>query len=368
MRHSPFIAAAVAGLVAVLPLAADAQSGFGPQPGTMHAKRVEVMDNSGFDRPLPAFSMLIPAHWQTEGGVVWTPNAPCAGLGFRIRFHAHSPDRTYGVGVMPQSQWSQNSMGYPDRSGCPQAEITSARQLIEAQLAALPVPARVVDFRERPDLRKGMAAIEQNQSSYGMTYRTRVEAGEALVAWQENGVEMRGSVAVVATLWEVSMEGSWGMPGYRATGGSSLPGYFAYAPAGALDLTVTEAIRKSIRPAPDWSRRIAQHAAVIARQNRDGARRRHQITMQTNAEINQMISEGWAEREAIRDRGQRESIEAIRGVETYHDPYHGGTVELDHSYEHAWQLDDGTYVLTDDNFFEPFRELGRSGQRLTPVP
>jgi hypothetical protein len=66
------------------------------------------------------------------------------------------------------------------------------------------------------------------------------------------------------------------------------------------------------------------------------------------------------------DRNQREFGEAIRGVETYADR-NGGTVELDHTYNHAWQLDDGSYVLTDDNFFEPYRDLGLSGERLQPV-
>ncbi|MGB5254107.1 MAG: hypothetical protein WBN68_15465 [Sedimenticolaceae bacterium] len=40
----------------------------------------------------------------------------------------------------------------------------------------------------------------------------------------------------------------------------------------------------------------------------------------------------------------RERSEAIRGVETYNDPYYGGDVELDNTYNNAWQLNDGTYI------------------------
>ncbi|MGB5493945.1 MAG: hypothetical protein WBM97_05655 [Sedimenticolaceae bacterium] len=40
----------------------------------------------------------------------------------------------------------------------------------------------------------------------------------------------------------------------------------------------------------------------------------------------------------------RERSEAIRGVETYNDPYYGRNVELDNTYNNAWQLNDGTYI------------------------
>lgn len=370
MRHRSLIAGAVSALMALAPVAAEAQqTGYGPRPGVVHAKRVDVMDNQGFGQPLPAFSLLVPTHWQAEGGIVWNQSA-CSGsgLGFDIRFHAQSPDGAYGIGVVPQARWSANSAGHADPSGCPQVEIASVRGLIEAIVGRLEGGVRVIDFRARPDLAKGYEALNADHSSYGMRYRTWIEAGEALVAFDAGGRQMRGTVAVVATMWEVSMEGSYGMPGFRAVGGQSMPGYFAYAPEGSLDLALTEMIRKSIVPGPEWSRQIARHSAVIARQNREGAQARHRITMQANAEISEIISSGWAERQAIQDRGYRESIETIRGVETFHDPYNGGTVQLDSTFEHHWQLGDGTYVMTDDHFFEPFRDLGVDGQRLTPVP
>ena len=72
----------------------------------------------------------------------------------------------------------------------------------------------------------------------------------------------------------------------------------------------------------------------------------------------------WRSGNESSDRMQRESTEAIMGVETYNDPYYGGTVQLDHTYDNAWQLNDGSYVLTNDAMFEPYRDLGVDGQRL----
>jgi hypothetical protein len=43
-------------------------------------------------------------------------------------------------------------------------------------------------------------------------------------------------------------------------------------------------------------------------------------------------------------------------------------VQLSSHYEHAWQLKDGTYLLTDDVNFDPSRDLGVQGQRLKKAP
>jgi len=39
-------------------------------------------------------------------------------------------------------------------------------------------------------------------------------------------------------------------------------------------------------------------------------------------------------------------------------------VELSGYYDHAWRLNDGTYVLSNDAGFDPWKDLGVQGQRL----
>ena len=54
------------------------------------------------------------------------------------------------------------------------------------------------------------------------------------------------------------------------------------------------------------------------------------------------------------DRIQRESIEGVRGVETYHDPIGEVNVQLDATYDNAWRVtNDDTYILTNDPNFNP---------------
>ena len=77
-----------------------------------------------------------------------------------------------------------------------------------------------------------------------------------------------------------------------------------------------------------------------------------------------MQADSWRLYNESSDYLSREASEAIRGVETYNDPYYGGTVQLDSSYEYAWQLNDGTYVLTNDASFEPYAATSQEGQLL----
>ena len=80
-----------------------------------------------------------------------------------------------------------------------------------------------------------------------------------------------------------------------------------------------------------------------------------------------MQMDSWRKQQESSDRGSREFNEYIRGVETYNDPINGGSVQLDNTYDNAWQLNDGTYVLTDDPSFNPYAATGQDGQRLEPT-
>ena len=66
------------------------------------------------------------------------------------------------------------------------------------------------------------------------------------------------------------------------------------------------------------------------------------------------------------DKNQREFVEMVRGVETYHEPVDGGVVQLDNTYNHAWRVRDGTYLLTNDPNFRP-GVVGLEGQELQKV-
>ena len=80
-----------------------------------------------------------------------------------------------------------------------------------------------------------------------------------------------------------------------------------------------------------------------------------------------MIVNGYNERMAIQDRTHRETMEAVRGVETYLNSS-GQPVQLDYTYRNAWQLADGSYFLTNDASFNPNATFNMDGRQLQAAP
>jgi hypothetical protein len=147
--------------------------------------------------------------------------------------------------------------------------------------------------------------------------------------------------------------------------GFAFPGYGVTAPNGKLNLTFFEAIRKTMQPNPQWSQRIANHNGAIAQVALEENRKRAAIIASSNAEIAKIREEAWNASQESADRRAREFGELIRGVETYNDgKAPGGTVQLSNLYNNAWRLTDGSYVLTNDASFQPYRDLGVDGQKL----
>lgn len=331
-----------------------------PAQQTFHAKRVHGLDNGA-----PAFSVLVPLDWQPQGGVVWG-QAPCNTYGFNFQWQAETADGLTGVALLPMHWWSTAGN---ELTNCRPQQIGSAREYLTLLVQALRPGAQVLDYRPRPDLVAETGLKPQRQAIYDFEMAQQPDAGEVLVAYRENGRDVRAAVSAVVTMWSTRAAPVMaGMPGFEVSGGMALPGWAVFAPDGQLNWQQGETIRKTISNNPAWERLIAKHVAEINRINRQGATDRHNITMAANREISQIISSGAAERDRINDRLHREQIESIRGVETYNDPINGGTVQLDHTYRHAWQLEDGTYFLTNDESFQPIQHLGVNGQRMTVAP
>lgn len=332
--------------------------------GALRVKQAEIVDANGFERPLVASTILVPADWRVEGGVFWRTAATACGKGYNFDWRATSPDGSTGIQILPMEQWQWNSWGMPDPMGCPTAQITSARDYIEDLVRRTRPGARILDFRERTDIEEELQQFNRTTPMPMGQAQSWVDVGEALIAYRQNGVDMRETVASAVVFNVTRIEPSMGMPGSEAWSGATLPGYAVRAPNGSLDFRMAEMIRKSIRSGPQWAARIAQHNAKIAGIQIQGARDRSRMIAQTGEEIRQMQADSWRLYNESGDRLARERAETIRGVETYDDPYHGGTVQLDNTYENAWQLNDGTYVLTDDASFEPYRIFGMDGRRL----
>lgn len=340
--------------------------GFIQARGVNHVQRIDIIDRNGFEKPLVATSVLIPAGWRTEGGIVWSTHSTC-GRGYNIDFQAVSADGFSGLHIFPMQQWHWSSTGMPSGTFCPSLQITSIKQYIDSMIQQDRPGARMLDYRPRPDIAQQFQHLSHVTPMPMGEMRAWVEAGEALIAYHKNGVDMRESIASAVMFSLMRMQGMAGVPDSDFLTAATFPGFAMRAPNGQLDFKLAEMLRKSAKPGAEWTRRISQHNAKISSINAKGASDRSRLIAKTGDEIRKMQADSWRIYNASSDYLARERSEAIRGVETYHDPYHGGSVELDNSYEYAWQLDDSSYVLTDDANFNPFATTGQNGQRLTPV-
>ena len=369
-RYAVPCALALAATTAVSTVALALQAS---RPSPLRVQRAEIMDRRGFERPMVAYTAFVPAGWRAEGEVEYAAPGGC-GPDQRINWHASAPDGVGAIQIIPEEKWSAGNFPQePDH--CLHASISGARQYLEWWVRRNRPGARVLDFRPRPDLAAPFKALAQEQN--GM--RSWADAGELLIAYQVGGRSVRETISSASFYIQTQLPSL--DPGQRVEllQGMTGPGFAMRAPEGMLDFKAAEALRQSVQTAPEWRARMLQVANTrsriamesnrqMAETNRRAAADRSAIIANTGREINAIQMGTWQSRNESMDRTQRESIEAIRGVETYNDPHYGGTVQLSNQYQHAWQLRDGSYVLTDDPDFDPARSLNLPGQKLSVTP
>lgn len=339
----------------------------GLPPGAVRLQRVQIMDPSGFEKPMVAATVFVPVGWQAQGGVVWNVQGRGCGNGYTFNWSAKSLDGSTGASIFPGTSWAYDNIGTPPQPGCPTIRATNVHDYLQWLVQTYHPEARVLDYRPRPDLLKGYEQLNQVTPTALGQYKTWVEAGEILFGYNNNGRDMRESAAAVVIFTDSHMQSAGAnMESFSA---SALPGYGFFAPDGQLNFKLSETIRSSIQLANDWQARInnvnSQNASVAARETA----KRSQIISQTGDDIREMSMQSWENNNRVEDHVSRENSETIRGVETYTDPQSTtGTVELSSQYNDAYRLNDGSYVLTDDPSFNPYLATGQDGSKLEPTP
>jgi hypothetical protein len=87
--------------------------------------------------------------------------------------------------------------------------------------------------------------------------------------------------------------------------------------------------------------------------------------MRTYREIGDMIRQSWQRQQAVRDKRARDFINVMTEEQDYDDAQSPtGRTRLPMHYDQAWRLNDGTYVMTNDPSFNPYKALGIDGEQL----
>lgn len=342
-----------------------------------------VIPDPGVIAQGPALSVLIPLGWRSEGGVV-APRGGCSEP-YLVNWTAVSADGRSALGIFPTEIWQWST--YPMQSACPNWVLRSAREYLQAKAQQLFPGARALEYRDRPDFARSASEQAQRlmQMAQGvglMGMRAHAEGGELLFAFERDGTEMRGMIGVTAVFQGMSQPNPLDGSVMEAVTASTLGTFVAYAPNGRLNLDLIEASRRSISPDARWLERLFELQGEIGRANVQATRERAAIIVAGGAEATRRNIETYKQMardsvqnsrdsvalseqnvtrsreifpgDATGDRMQRESIEGIRGVETYHDPVDGSQVQLDANYEHAWRVKgQEAYILTRDPNFNP---------------
>jgi hypothetical protein len=140
------------------------------------------------------------------------------------------------------------------------------------------------------------------------------------------------------------------------------------APAGELPAheKLFRTVLSTVRVDPTWQGRVTQVQANMSAANVQSARDRSKIIAQSAEEQRRAIREGYENRQRSEARNAEHFSDAMRGVQSFHDPRTGEDVKLSNQYAHAWVSGNGEYVMSDSSG-NPGPVLQGSWTELQPV-
>ena len=346
---------------AALALAASAA----PQAHAEAMQTIAITDGAGFSEPMTAATAEIPASWRAQGGVFWNHGTNCVTNKVRFDWRARSRDDLHGFEIMPRYNWQVTGTQIR-MNPCPAQPFRSAREFLEAVVQQRRAGARVLQYRDRPDIAAARAAGAKAHPQI----RRRIDADQVLIAYQNNGTEFREVLGTVVEFGELQ--------GNIVAGADMV---FAYrAPNGQLDFALGDRLVASFRYDQRWGKQMiaslgasekrfssgqsqaiaSWHAREMARINAEGAADRAAIRAAASRDIAQTRADTYANTQATNDRIHGRTLEGIGEYNTHQDG--GKQVRSSiHGGQRVLSLPNGTYTSTNDPYFNPAgsRELQR---------
>ena len=121
-------------------------------------ERARFMDETGFERPAEAFSVLLPRGWSHQGGIVWKGLQDCRGEMVSSKWSVASPDGAIRFQTLPLHAWGwasdpmmlQQMQMQQQQGGCEVGSgIDAARYMREVFAPRELQGATIVDVRQR---------------------------------------------------------------------------------------------------------------------------------------------------------------------------------------------------------------------------
>lgn len=379
-----WMAAAALALLPPLPGLAD--------PSYLRLKRAEVVDQHGFEKPLPAMSVLIPVDWTFQGEVKLAQRIGDPADLVKLVFRTTSPDGRLAIELLPSWNWSW--VDDPMMRQAIQNQSAMAAQLGRAPTQMMP-PMTARDFLSKvavPKLRPGakllgiepipdldpalQSQVKQAQalaSQAGLQTRLRADEARAriqLAAGKAPAEEWITAVVIThATAMPTLTPGS-GQMRQSATYQSSAESIYALrAPPGELPAheKLFRTVISTVRVDPAWQARVTQVQASMSASNVQSAQDRSKIIAQSAEAQRRSIQGAYEAHQKAEDKSAERFSDAMRGLQTYRNPVTGEDVKLSNQYGHAWASGNGEYVMSDTPGFKPGDVLQGHWTELQPV-
>lgn len=331
-----------------------------PEDG-LEMRRVQILDSNGpTGQGVLAYETLVPAGWDTQGGVQWSHSDGQGGCftGAALMWGAGTQDQAYGLAYMNPLSWGVSSYG-PVSYMCLGQDLTDAEMAARAYFPAIsPLMQVTIQNVDRPlELKPLVELIEQ---------QWRASWPETAKAWAD-GVVIRAHVrtqqrendayfVVITKHAEANYDGAIFRDGRTAL----VMGVFT--PVGKLDEGHPgfAPILNNLRVNPQWKQLERQWWATRLRQPRPAG---GGGVAGADTSIGDMMFESWKRREGMKDAGHAKSVNGIWEVQPWQTPS-GGTVLLNQNYDYAWELQNGAIILTNNANFNPMEAYNQTGQQM----
>ena len=176
-----------------------AQPSGGAHANYLVLKKVTLMDQNGFERPIPSASLLIPTDWQYQGATQWVTKDLCNGI--QTTFRASGPDgRAYEL--FPNYNWSwaddptflKQDYQQKARMGTKTCDVMppmGAADFLRRSLPRLRPNAQLAGIEPMPKdlqtMQQQARQTEQMAMQYNMRQQVRPDIARARLRYSLNG-------------------------------------------------------------------------------------------------------------------------------------------------------------------------------------
>jgi hypothetical protein len=333
-------------------------------------KKVEVMDQQGFERPLPTISLLIPVDWQMQGATTWNIKDSCNTI--QTHLTANGPDGR-GFENFPEYNWVwaddptfyQQNFAQKARMGTHACDVMapmSAQDYLRRNLSKIRPNAQLAGFQPAPKLMESLTEeahqAEQMAQQIKMVRQVKADATKARVKYMLNGTPVEEWIyagILISGVRSPSLDMRTMQQVQRWTYNCVARTAAQHAPEGQLDASVKlfELIGTTYRLNPEWQSKVSGQALAMQKIELKGIRDRSAIVAKSAEDTRNAQREIYENQSRAEEHTSTQFSQYVRGVETYRDPDTGSTVDLDNRYGHAWINNQGEYLLSDQAGFDP---------------